>query len=164
MAKDCHWIYLLLVYSDIRSFWPTSRVAQLHWLNNQVVHLHISIADGTNLENQQDLTKSRYFFRQTAPSQMVINETPRKRLRIPPTLGNMVKRETTMISSPPQPPWWRKDTRALPFPLRCTCNQNKFLLVEKLALAHLELAIRAKIACFDLNDVGNAPPRKLYSR
>ena len=67
------------------------------------MHLYISIADGNNLENMQDLTKTKYFFSQTAPSQMVMKETPRKRLRMPPTLGqvgSIVKRETTMLSSP----------------------------------------------------------------
>ena len=42
--------------------------------------------------------------------------------------------------------------------------QPKLLFVDNLVLLHLELAIRAKIACFDLNDVGNASPRNLYSR
>ena len=42
--------------------------------------------------------------------------------------------------------------------------QPKLILVDNLVLFHLELAIREKIACFDLNDVGNASPRNLYSR
>ena len=94
-------------------------------------------------ETIQDLAKRKCFSSQTAPSQMVMKETPRKRLRMPPTSATMEEEGYSSSS----------------FSTEVYLRPNK---VDK--LFHLELAIREKMAWVDLKDVGNASPRNRYSR